>query len=105
VPGEITSGLSAGTNALLRIGATPATRPVDVLEALGLDPQRPATTIPDDPVAAAVLTAVEAGAGTPDELSRATGVGAGEIAAALALLELAGAVAVDEGMVRSTIAR
>jgi predicted Rossmann fold nucleotide-binding protein DprA/Smf involved in DNA uptake len=52
-----------------------------------------------------VLNAVRAGAGTPDELSRATGVGAGEIAAALALLELAGALAVDEGMVRSTIAR
>jgi DNA processing protein len=105
VPGEITSGLSAGTNALLRIGATPATSAADVLEALGLDPQRRAKTIPDDPVAAAVLTAVESGAGTPDELSRATGVGAGEVAAALALLELAGAVAVDEGVVRSTIAR
>jgi DNA processing protein len=105
VPGEITSALSAGTNALLRIGATPATSAADVLDALGLDPQAPASTIPDDPVAAAVLSAVEAGAGTPDELSRVTGVGAGEIAAALALLELAGAVAVDEGVVRSTIAR
>ena len=105
VPGEITSALSEGTNALLRIGATPATSAADVLDALGLDPQAPASTIPDDPVAAAVLSAVEAGAGTPDELSRVTGVGAGEIAAALALLELAGAVAVDEGVVRSTIAR
>ena len=105
VPGEITSSLSTGTNALLRIGATPATNAADVLEALGLAPQRPGRTVPDDPVAAAVLTAVESGAGTPDELSRATGVGAGEVAAALALLELAGAVAVDEGVVRSTIAR
>ena len=105
VPGEITSALSAGTNALLRIGATPATSAADVLDALGLDPQAPASTIPDDPVAVAVLSAVEAGTGTPDELSRVTGVGAGEIAAALALLELAGAVAVDEGVVRSTIAR
>jgi predicted Rossmann fold nucleotide-binding protein DprA/Smf involved in DNA uptake len=61
--------------------------------------------VPDDPIAAAVLAAVEAGGGTTDELSRATGVGAGEVAAALALLELAGAVAVDEGVVRSTIAR
>ena len=105
VPGEITSALSAGTNALLRIGATPATSSADVLEALGLEAQPPTQTIPEDPVASAVLNAVWAGAGTPDELSRATGVGAGEIAAALALLELAGAVAVDEGMVRSTIAR
>ena len=105
VPGEITSALSAGSNALLRIGATPATSAADILEALGLEAPEPTRTVPDDPVAAAVLAAVEAGAGTPDELSRATGIGAGQIAAALALLELAGAVAVDEGVVRSTIAR
>src|SRR5207253_2022399 len=36
VPGEITSALSAGTNALLRLGATPLTSAADVLEALGL---------------------------------------------------------------------
>ncbi len=105
VPGEITSTLSAGTNALLRIGATPATGVTDVLEALGLDAQPPARSRPDDPAAEAVLAAVEAGAGTPDELSRATGLAAGELAAALALLELARVVAVDEGVVRSTIAR
>ena len=105
VPGEITSALSAGTNGLLRIGATPVARPADVLEAIGLDARPRAKATPDDPAAVAVLAAVESGAGTPDELSRATGVGAGEIAAAIALLELAGAVAVDEGVVRSTIAR
>src|SRR5206468_7370876 len=38
VPGEITSSLSAGTNALLRLGATPLTRVYDVLEALGIEP-------------------------------------------------------------------
>ena len=37
VPGEITSALSAGTNALLRLGATPVTRSDDVLEIFGLD--------------------------------------------------------------------
>jgi DNA processing protein len=105
VPGEITSALSAGTNALLRIGATPATSAADVLEALGFEAQAPARAVQDDPVAAAVLAAVDAGAGTADELSRATGLVAAEVAAALALLELGGAVAVDEGVVRSTIAR
>ena len=45
------------------------------------------------------------GAGTADELSRSTGIGAPELATALALLELAGVVVVDDGMVRSTIAR
>ena len=105
VPGEITSSLSAGTNALLRLGATPATRAADVLEAIGLESGATESRAPDDPAAVAVLDAVAGGAGTPDELTRATGLGAGEIAAALALLELAGAVAVEEGVVRSTIAR
>ncbi len=106
VPGEITSGLSAGSNALLRQGATPATCVEDVLEALGLE-QAPAATarLPDDPAAVAVLDVLAAGTGTADELARATGLAAGELAGVLALLELAGAVAVDEGMVRSTIAR
>ena len=105
VPGEITSSLSAGTNALLRLGATPATGADDVLEAIGLEAAPAGADVPDDPAAVAVLAAVASGAGTPDELARATGLAAGELAAAVALLELAGAVAVEEGVVRSTIAR
>ena len=105
VPGEITSSLSSGTNALLRLGATPATSAADVLESLGLERQHAAPPAADDPLATKVLAALAAGAGTADELSRVTGLGASELAAALALLELAGAVTVDEGVVRSTIAR
>ena len=37
VPGEITSSLSAGTNALLRLGATPVTCAADVLEGFGME--------------------------------------------------------------------
>jgi hypothetical protein len=37
VPGEITSALSAGTNALPKLGATPLTGAVDVLDALGIE--------------------------------------------------------------------
>ena len=40
VPGEITSSLSAGSNALLRLGATPLTRAEDVLESFGLEAPR-----------------------------------------------------------------
>lgn len=105
VPGEITSSLSSGTNALLRLGATPATCAGDVLEALGLEAREAAPRLPTDPVSERVLSTLASGAGTADELSRSTGIGASELAAALALLELAGAVVVDEGMVRSTIAR
>jgi DNA processing protein len=105
VPGEITSALSAGTNALLRQGAIPATSSRDILEALGISPEPASVSTPDDPAARAVLDALASGAATSDELARASGLGAGELAAALALLELAGAVAVEEGVVRSTIAR
>jgi len=37
VPGEITSAVSAGSNALLRLGATPVTAASDVLEAYGIE--------------------------------------------------------------------
>jgi DNA processing protein len=105
VPGEITSSLSDGTNGLLRQGATPATGVADVLEAAGLERRRADVAAPDDPACAAVLAALGTGATTADELTRATGLAAGELATALTLLELAGRVAVEEGSVRSTIAR
>lgn len=105
VPGEITSTLSAGANALLRLGATAATSVADVLEAIGLEPRVAVSAAPDDPACVAVLEALTGGASTPDELARVTGLGAGDLAAALTLLQLAGSVSVEEGMVRSTIAR
>jgi DNA processing protein len=99
VPGEITSALSDGTNALLRLGATPATSVADVLEAMGLAP-RPASGLPDDPASQAVLAALDAGAATLDELGRTTGLEPGELAGALTLLELAHVVSVEDGVVR-----
>ena len=41
VPGEITSALSAGSNALLRLGASPLLAVEDVLEPLGIEPATP----------------------------------------------------------------
>src|SRR4029077_18624386 len=37
VPGEITSALSAGTNALLKLGAAPLTGAADVLASFGIE--------------------------------------------------------------------
>ncbi len=75
VPGEITSALSAGTNALLRLGATPATCAADVLESFGLEPAEPEVT---DLGAAAesLLERLRDGALSADELVRASGVDA-----------------------------
>jgi DNA processing protein len=101
VPGEITSALSAGTNALLRLGATPLTASKDVLDTLGI---LPAARAPPELSADAqtVLAALRDGAAGADELARSTRLGAGALAAALAKLELAGLAAHADGLYRAT---
>jgi DNA processing protein len=91
VPGEITSSLSSGTNALLRLGATPVTSAGDVLEALGLEP--PKTAEESHPL-------LELLPATIDELVASTGTPAPALSAQLAELELAGVVHEGEGMFR-----
>ncbi len=91
VPGEISSALSAGTNALLRLGATPLTAAADVLESLGI-PTRSRTTL-DHPI----LDLLPASA---DDLVRRTGLAVGEVIAVLAELDVAGLVAEGDGVYR-----
>ncbi len=102
VPGEITSALSQGANGLLRVGATPATRAADILEAIGVEPP---DASPDGPVpgaaAAAALAALGQGAATADQVVRATGLAPGAVAAALIELELAGLVESRAGIYRT----
>ncbi len=102
VPGEITSALSAGTNALLRVGAAPVLGVGDIAAALGLEPERERVR-ELGPDARKVLAAVAGGAVAIDQVARETGLGAARVAAALTELELAGAVGVDDGEVRSSI--
>ena len=102
VPGEITSALSAGTNALLKLGATPVTSAADVLELYGIEPQavrRGAL----DPIAAALMAHLRDAALTADELVRASGLDPGEGAAALMELELAGQVMLEDGVYRAAV--
>jgi DNA processing protein len=99
VPGEITSALAAGSNGLLRLGATPLTRPADVLEVFGLEAAEPGA--PElGPTARSVLERVQDEPRGADAIGRVTGLGAGEVAAALAELELAGLVAESAGVYR-----
>jgi DNA processing protein len=93
VPGEITSALSAGANALLRLGATPLTAAADVLESLGIE------SLPGDRPAAdnPLLDLLPA---TADELVRKTGLAVGEVTGALAELDVAGLVAEGDGIYR-----
>jgi DNA processing protein len=99
-PGEITSALSSGTNALLRLGATPVTRAADVLELFGLSAPDEVEADVSGP-ARIVLERLGAPA-TGDELVRAGGLEPGKAAAALAELELAGLVTCADGVYRRT---
>jgi DNA processing protein len=90
VPGEIGSALSAGTNGLLKLGASPLTTPADVLVSFGLEE-------PTRPVDGGLLDLLPA---TADELVRRTGMTAADVARALVELELAGAAAAHDGVYR-----
>ncbi len=100
-PGEITSALSAGTNALLRLGAAPLTRVDDVLEVFGLEAADASTRPLVGPTAERVLDRLADAPAGVDELARATGLGAAELAGALTELELAGLAAGSDGIYRA----
>jgi DNA processing protein len=102
VPGEITSALSAGSNALLRLGATPLLTVDDVLWAFGLERRAPEAA-PVEGTGAAVLAALAEQPAGADELARRTGLATGELAALLTRLELDGRVTVEEGVYRMSV--
>jgi DNA processing protein len=102
VPGEITSSLSDGTNALLRLGATPVTCAADVLEGFGIELVKPKPASLGN-VAEALLHELDKGALTGDELVRVSGVDAAHGVATLVELELAGRVTVEDGVYRAAL--
>lgn len=108
VPGEITSHLSFGTNALLRLGAVPVTCADDVLDALGVVRDQASAagrppSVPEQPHLAAIHSAVVDAPSSVDELVRRTGIAAAEIASALTELELLGLVAQAGGLYRGVM--
>ena len=90
VPGEIGSSLSAGTNALLKLGAAPLTSAADVLAAYGLTP---APGVEHE----GLLDLLPA---TADELVTRTGRSAAEVGRELTELELAGHIGERDGIYR-----
>jgi DNA processing protein len=100
-PGEITSALSAGSNALLRLGATPLTSARDVLESFGIDEvASPPAQVRE--TAQRVLERLGDAAASADELARTTGLEAATLAVALSELELAGVAVQADGIYRRT---
>jgi DNA processing protein len=103
VPGEITSALSAGANALLRHGAAPVLSVDDVLDAIGVVAPKPARAEPEGD-AGRVLAILRDAPATADEIARAVGLPAADVAALLTALELDGLVELGDGAYRATIA-
>jgi DNA processing protein len=101
VPGEITSALSAGTNDLIRLGATPLTSAAEVLDLFELAPAGASARDLSDS-ATQILEALRAGSASADELARATGLDVAAVTGALVELELAGAAVEGEGRYRAS---
>ena len=104
VPGEITSAVSAGSNALLRLGATPVTAVADVLEAYGLERTEGRSEEPEGHASTLLARLAESPASI-DELARSTGLASGDVAAALIELELAGRISEADGVYRAASVR
>jgi DNA processing protein len=103
VPGEVTSSLSVGSNALLRLGAHVLTGAHDVLDVLGIDRPPPRAEPTLDPTSRRVFDALRTAPATADELVGATRLTAAELALTLTHLELAGLIAEGEGLYRAVM--
>ena len=87
--------MSEGTNALLRVGATPVTTANDIADALHLDELLPPTRTPPPPrdgVAGRIIAALGSTATPVDTLCETLAIPAHELASALTTLELDGSV-------------
>jgi DNA processing protein len=101
VPGEITSSLSSGVNALLKLGATPLTSAKDVLDALGIERPTSSPAVEVSADAKKVLELVSEAPIGADELTARSSLAAGAVSVALTELEIAGLVTAADGVYRA----
>lgn len=94
VPGNITSPMSAGCNALLKQGAHVATCAEDILEIIAPDLLSPQQNLAlgNNPTEVTILALLQAGLRDGDEIQRETNLSATEINTALTMLEIAGTI-------------
>ncbi|HET6747458.1 MAG TPA: DNA-processing protein DprA [Candidatus Saccharimonadales bacterium] len=94
VPGNITSPLSSGCNALIRQGAQPLLSPRDILDILL--PQKTARQgalpLTSSPLEAKIITLIEQGIRDGDEIQQQLGVSAQEFSQTLTLMEITGII-------------
>lgn len=94
VPGNITSPMSSGCNALIKQGAHVALSADDIIQVIAPELLRQQSTLPlgSTPAEIAILQQLKDGVRDGDEIQRNTEVSAVEITTALTMLELSGAI-------------
>lgn len=94
VPGNITSPLSAGCNALLRQGATPVTRAEDILEVIAPQSIQAQTALPlgDNPLQTKIIHLLQQGIRDGDQLQQQSNTPASEFATELTMMEIGGLI-------------
>ncbi|HEX6415950.1 MAG TPA: DNA-processing protein DprA [Candidatus Saccharimonadales bacterium] len=94
VPGNITSPLSGGCNALLKQGATPVTSTEDVLEIIAPDLLQPQAVLPlgNTPLETTIITLLQSGVRDGEALQAQSGATSSEFNQALTMMELSGTV-------------
>jgi DNA processing protein len=94
VPGNITSPLSAGCNALLKQGAIPVTCAEDVLEVIAPQLLEKQASLPlgSNSIETIIISLLQSGIRDGDELQRQSHLPVSEFSQALTMLELSGVI-------------
>ena len=95
VPGNITSSTSAGTNNLIKTGATPVTNVGDILEALNINIRVTSNYQPDSPEEATLIQLITTAPRTNDELLSASNLPPAVFNQTLTMLEINGVIQSD----------
>lgn len=94
VPGNITSPLSAGCNALLKQGAHPITCAEDVIEVIAPQLLQPQTALPlgSTPLESKIISLLQEGLRDGDQLQQRAEASASDFSQALTMMEIGGVV-------------
>lgn len=96
VPGNITSPLSAGCNALLKQGAYPATEAKDILQIIApkqlKKPDQNQLPLGSSPEETIIINLIASGVRSGDQLQQQSGLSASNFSTALTMLEINGVI-------------
>lgn len=97
VPGPITSPYSAGTNRLIQTGAIPLLDPADILNQLGITETEQRGYLAENETEQLLLSKLKEGVNLTNELISATGLETSLAQTHLSMLEIKGAIIVQNG--------